>query len=261
MDQKVQNLWSIFTDHLNEVECGHYMYGITCHAWHHDASNILDGRPVAALLKFQIDGKRENSASFYRSGWSYFWLTMVTYWSRSASNVYALIGQKLTGEFTLKIYAASGNLFTDSWSWQSFVSSCHVLTVFFHWMYKMKYSGFLDSSIIHGWFVYWVFCLRKRKRRLSKSLEIWFRMASYSLIHLACGKRVEKSHAILALLDGFQVFQELHLDWYAWVIILFDVCCIFFFFVLSLVISSVSCNFLKIFWRTQKYILASILLN
>ena len=32
-------------------------------------------------------------------------------------------------------------------------------------------------------------------------------------IHLACGKRVEKSHAILALLDGFQVFQELHLDW------------------------------------------------
>ena len=223
------------------------MYGITCRAWHHDASNILDGRPVAALLKFQIDVGRENSASFYRSGWSYFWLTMVTYWSRSASSVYALIGQKLTGEFTLKIYAASGNLFTDSWSWQSFVSSCHVLTVFFHWMYKMKYSGFLDSSIIHGWFVYWVFWLRKRKRRLSKSLEIWFRMASCSLIHLACGKRVEKSHAILALPDGFQVFQELHLDWYAWVIILFDVCCIFFFFfVLSLVISSVSCNVFKI---------------
>ena len=131
----------------------HYMYGITCRAWHHDASNILDGRPLAALLKFQIDVGRENSASFYRSGWSYFWLTMVTYWSRSASNVYALIGQKLTGEFTLKIYAASGNLFTDSWSWQSFVSSCHVLTFFFHWMYKMKYSGFLDSSIIHGLFI------------------------------------------------------------------------------------------------------------
>ena len=30
------------------------------------------------------------------------------------------------------------------------------LTVFFHWMYKMKYS-YLDSSVIHGWFVYWVF--------------------------------------------------------------------------------------------------------
>ena len=127
----MQNLWSIFTDHLNEAECGHYMYGITCRAWHHDASNILNGRPVAALLKFQIDVKRENSASFYRSGWSYFWLTMVTYWSRSASNVYALIGQKLTGEFTLKIYAASGNLFTDSWSWQSFVSSYDVINCLF----------------------------------------------------------------------------------------------------------------------------------
>ena len=32
--------------------------------------------------------------------------------------------------------------------------------------------------------------------------------------------RVEKSEAILALLDGF---QELHLDRYAWVIIAFDV--------------------------------------
>ena len=153
----MQNLWSIFTDHLNEAVCEHYMYGITCCAWHHDASNILDGRPLAALLKFQIDVGRENSASFYRSGCSYFWLTMVTHWLPSASNVYALIGQKLTGEFTLKIYTASGNLVTDSWSWQRFVSSCHVFTVFFHWLNKMKYGGFLDSSIIHGWFVYWVF--------------------------------------------------------------------------------------------------------
>ena len=30
------------------------------------------------------------------------------------SNFYALIGQNLTGEFMWKIYAASGNLFTDS---------------------------------------------------------------------------------------------------------------------------------------------------
>ena len=31
-------------------------------------------------------------------------------WSRSTSNFYALIGQSLTGEFTRKIYAASGDL-------------------------------------------------------------------------------------------------------------------------------------------------------
>ena len=29
---------------------------------------------------------------------------------------YVLIGQNLTGEFMRKIYAASGNLLTDSWS-------------------------------------------------------------------------------------------------------------------------------------------------
>ena len=30
-------------------------------------------------------------------------------------------------------------------------------TVFSHWMYKMKYSCYQDSSVIHDWFVYWVF--------------------------------------------------------------------------------------------------------
>ena len=48
-------------------------------------------------------------------------LAMVTRWARSTSNYYVLIGQKLTGEFKRKIYAASWNLFTDSWNWRSFV--------------------------------------------------------------------------------------------------------------------------------------------
>ena len=39
-------------------------------------------------------------------------LTLVTRWSRSTSNFYALIGQNLAGEFIWKIYAASWNLFT-----------------------------------------------------------------------------------------------------------------------------------------------------
>ena len=34
-------------------------------------------------------------------------LTMVTRWSRSTSNFYALLGQNLTGEFMRKIYAES----------------------------------------------------------------------------------------------------------------------------------------------------------
>ena len=50
------------------------------------------------------------------------------------------------------------------------------LTVFFHWMYKMKYSCYQESSVIHGWFVYWVFGWEMR--RLSKPI-IRFRIASF----------------------------------------------------------------------------------
>ena len=70
----------------------------------------------AAQLKFwfQTDLGRENSASCYRQGRQLLltFLTMVTRWSRSTSNFYALIGQNLTGEFMQKIYAASWILFT-----------------------------------------------------------------------------------------------------------------------------------------------------
>ena len=81
------------------------------------------------------------------------------------------------------------------------------LTVFFHWMYKMKFSCYQESSVIHGKFVYWVFGWEIR--RLSKS-EIRFRMASFSFSPCLMRKRVAKSEAILALLD---TFQELHLEW------------------------------------------------
>ena len=57
-------------------------------------------------------------------------------------------------------------VYFDSWGWQSFVSLVMFLTVFFAWMYKMKYSCCQESSVIHGWFVYWVFGWEMR--RLSK---------------------------------------------------------------------------------------------
>ena len=83
---------------------------------------------------------------------------MVTYWSRSMSNFYVLIGQNLTGEFMRKIYAASSNLFTLTAEADRVLCKLVMfLTVFFHWMYKMKYSCYQESSVIHGWFVYWVF--------------------------------------------------------------------------------------------------------
>ena len=71
---------------------------------------------ITAQLKFwfQTDLAREKSASYYRQGRQLLltFLTMVTLWSRSTSNFYALIGQYLTGEFMRNIYAASWILFT-----------------------------------------------------------------------------------------------------------------------------------------------------
>ena len=61
---------------------------------------------------------------------------MVTRWSHSTSNFYALIGQNLTGEFMRKIYAASCNLFTLIAKADSVLCRLVMfLTDFFHCMY------------------------------------------------------------------------------------------------------------------------------
>ena len=91
-------------------------------------------------------------------------LNMVTRWSRSTSNFYALIGQNLTGEFMRKIYAASWKMFTlTAEADRVFCQLVMFLTVFFLCMYKMKYSCYQESSVIHGWFVYWVFGWEMRR--------------------------------------------------------------------------------------------------
>ena len=140
--------------------------------------------PALLTFWFQTDLGRENSASYYRQQRQMLltFLTIVTRWSRSTSNFYSLIGQKLTGEFMRKIYTVSWNLFTltaeaDRVLWQL----VKFLTVFFYWMYKMEYSCYQDSSVIHGWFVYWIFGWEMR--HLSES-GIWFRMSSFSFFTL-----------------------------------------------------------------------------
>ena len=55
------------------------------------------------------------------------------------------------------------------------------LTIFFHWMYKMKYSCYQESSVIHGWFVYWVLV---EKCVACQNSVIRFRMASFPLFTL-----------------------------------------------------------------------------
>ena len=76
--------------------------------------------------------------SCYRQGRQLllFFLTMVTRWSRSTPNFYALIDQNLAAEFLRKTYAASWNLF--ALTAEADIVLCQLvmfLTVFFHWMF------------------------------------------------------------------------------------------------------------------------------
>ena len=163
----------------------------------------------AALLKrwFRTGLGRENSTGFYiymQGRQSLLTFLTVTRWSRSTSNFYVLIGQNLTGEFMRKIYAASGNLLTDSWSWQSFVSSCDVLNCLFL-LGAQNEIQLLSRLFCNSWLV----CLLRFLHRLSKSLEIRFRMASFSKMSLlSCPclrrKRVEKFQAIREHLMPFR---------------------------------------------------------
>ena len=68
----------------------------------------------------------------------------------------------------------------------------------------MKYSCYQDCSVIHGWFVYCTFCWQMH--RLSKSLEIWFRMASFS----------KKGAYSLALAWGIKELKSLKRFWNTW---------------------------------------------
>ena len=69
---------------------------------------------------------------------------MVTRWSRSTSTFYALIGQNLTGEFRRKLKFVQ-HLETCLLIAEVDRVLCYLvmfLTVFFHWVYKMKYAAF-----------------------------------------------------------------------------------------------------------------------
>ena len=163
----------------------------------------------AALLNcwFRTDLGRENSTGYYiymQGRQSLLTFLTFTHWSRSTSYSYVLIGQNLTGEFMGKIYAASGNLLSDSRSWQSFLSSCLFL------LRVQNEIQLLSRLFCNSWLV----CLLRfnfcwQMHRLSKSLEILFRMASFSkksLLTCPClrHKRVEKCQAILEQLMTFR---------------------------------------------------------
>ena len=138
--------------------------------------------PAPLTFWFQTDLGRKNSVSYLKMQAGKTFLTIVTRWSRLTSNFYAIIGQNLTGESMRKINAASYDLFTfTAVADRVLCQLVMFLSVFFHWMYKMKCSCYQESSVFHGWFVYWI--VGWEMRHPSKS-EIRFRMASFLLFSL-----------------------------------------------------------------------------
>ena len=131
-----------------------------------------------ALLRFwfQTDLRSENSASYLT--FSYHGHALVTLYVQFVCSAWSKFDRWVHAQNLCTILKL---VFLDSWSWQSFVSTCDVFNGFFHWMYKMKYSCYQESSVIHGWFVYYGFGWEMR--RLSKS-EIRFRMALFSFFTL-----------------------------------------------------------------------------
>ena len=137
-----------------------------------------------ALLRFwfQTDLGRENSTIFLNTGGE----ELLLPWSR--------VGHALRPIFILWLVknwqvSSCGNLcsimkvvYFESRSWQSFVSTCDVFNCLLHWMYKMKYSCYQESPVIHGWFVYWVFgwemrCLSKFGNPISDCIVFVFHLA------------------------------------------------------------------------------------
>ena len=123
--------------------------------------------PSLSRFWFQTDLGRENSASFLKiqaeKTFSYHGLALVTFYVQFLYSDWSKFDRWVDAENLCSVLKV---VYFDSWSWQSFVSTWEVLTVFFLWMYKMKYRCYQESSVIHGLFVYWVFGWEMR--RLSK---------------------------------------------------------------------------------------------
>ena len=132
----------------------------------------------SALLRFwfKTDLGRKNSAS-------YLTIQAVKTFSYHGHSLVVLYVQFLCSDFSkIDRWVYAENLCSilklvnfDSWSWQSFESTCDFLTTFFHWMYN-------ELQLLSRVFCYsWLVCLLGfgwEIRRLSKS-EIRFRMASF----------------------------------------------------------------------------------
>ena len=95
-------------------------------------------------------------------------------------------------------------VYFDSWSWQSFVSTCDV----FNCLFPLDAQN--EIQLLSGVFCY--SCLVSFWLRNTSIVKVGNPISDgiVFVFHLAWCVRVEKSEAILALFD---TFQELHIEW------------------------------------------------
>ena len=143
-----------------------------------------------ALLRFwfQTDLGRENSASYLKIQAGKTFLTMVTLYVQFLFSVCSKLDRWVHEENLCNILNL---VYFDSWSWQSFMSTCDVLNCLFP-MDVQNEIQLLSRVFCYSWLVcYWVLVVKCVACQSRKS------------------ERVLKSQAILASLDSF---QELRLE-------------------------------------------------
>ena len=167
-----------------------------------------DGNALSRFW-FQTNNGRENSASYFKiqagKTFSYPGHALVILYVQFSCSDWSKFDRWVHAENVCSILKL---VYFDSWSWQSFVSTCDV----FNCLFPLDVQN--EIQLLSRVFCYsWLVCL----------LFFWFRDASLVKVgnpisdcivfvfHLAwCVlKRVHNSQAILALLDSF---QELHLE-------------------------------------------------
>ena len=139
---------------------------------------LLHYGPALLTFWFQTELGRENSASYLKMQAG---KTDAFHFSHHSHALVTHHVQCLCSDWsTFDRWVDAGNLcsilqlvYFDSRSWQSFVSTCDV----FNCIFPLDAQNEIHLlSVIHDWFVYWIFGWEMC--RLSKS-EIRFRMASF----------------------------------------------------------------------------------
>ena len=161
-----------------------------------------------------VFSKHHNSLPCYRQGRQLLlltFLTMVTRWSCSLFKFLCSHWSKFDRQVHAENLCSILNLvYFDSWSWQSFVSTIDV----FNCLFPLDVQN--EIQLLSGVSCYsWLVCLLGfwlRNTSLWRSRKSVFGWHRFRVSPCLMRKTIEKSEAILALLDSFQCISNGKLD-------------------------------------------------